>query len=60
LYYAYVRPLLEYGDIVWCNIPNNLTKELENINLEAARIVTGVTKLVSINKLYIDTGWISL
>ena len=33
---------------------------MENIQLEAARIVTGSTKLVSINALYIETGWETL
>lgn len=40
---------------------DNCTKyeeeELEKTRLEAARIVTGTTKLVSIDKLYIETGW---
>ena len=60
LYFAYIRPLLEYGDVVWCNIPNYLMQRLENINVEAARIVTGATKLVSISKLYEDICWTTL
>ena len=35
-------------------------KRLENIQIEAARIVTGATKLCSKSKLYDDTGWESL
>ena len=60
LYFAFIRPLLEYGDIIWCNIPDILAKSLENINIEAARIVTGATKLTSIERLYEDTGWCTL
>ena len=30
---------------------------LEDIQIEAMQIVTGATKLCSIDKLYIDTGW---
>ena len=33
---------------------------LENVQYEAARIVTGATKLVSIEKLMNDVGWDSL
>ena len=32
----------------------------ENIQQEAARIVTGENKLASKNSLYIETGWIPL
>ena len=34
--------------------------ELEKIQVEAARIVTGATKLVSIDSLYTETGWETL
>ena len=33
---------------------------LEKIQLEAARIVTGATKLVSLEMLYKETGWETL
>ena len=35
-------------------------EKLEKINIEAARIVTGATKLVSINTLYNECGWETL
>lgn len=57
IYFSFIRPLLEYADIVWDNIPDYLTECLENIQLESARIVTGATKLCSKQKLYEDTGW---
>ena len=38
---------MEYGDIVWDNIPDYLKQFLESLQLEAARIVTGATKLTS-------------
>lgn len=57
LYFAFIRPILEYADIVWDNLPINLQEELEKLNLEAARIVTGLTKLCSKQALYSETGW---
>ena len=48
IYMAFIRPILEYADVVWCNITKYEEDELEKIQLEAARIVTGTTKLVSI------------
>jgi hypothetical protein len=31
--------------------------QLENVQVEAARIVTGDTRFVSLSNLYIETGW---
>ena len=52
IYITYVRPILEYSSVVWdgCTIEQrNLLEKLQN---EAARIVTGLTKSVSLNRLY--------
>jgi hypothetical protein len=35
----------------------SLNKKIENVQLEASRIVTGGTRLVSLNNLYMETGW---
>ena len=57
IYFSFVRPLLEYADVVWDNCTDYEFKALEKIQLEAARIVTGATKLVSFENLYNETGW---
>ena len=57
IYMSFIRPLLEYGDVIWDNNTSLLINKLESIQIEAARIVTGGTRLVSIDKLYIETGW---
>ena len=57
IYFTFIRPLLEYADIIWDNCTINETEDIEKIQLEAARIVTGTTKLVSIRELYQETGW---
>ena len=41
IYFSFVRPVLEYADIIWDNLPDYLIKSIESIQLEAARIVTG-------------------
>ena len=51
------RPLLEYADVVWGNCAQYEINELKNIQNEAVRIVTGVSKLVSIENLLKETGW---
>ena len=60
IYFSFVRPLLEYADIVWDNCSQYESNQLEQIQNEAARIVTGATKLVSINSLLHETGWETL
>ena len=35
----------------------SLNKNIENVQLEASRIVTGGTRLASHNNLYMETGW---
>ena len=52
IYTSFIRPLLEYGEITFDNCTQILKDDLESIQLEAARIVTGATKLVSHDKLY--------
>ena len=47
---------MEYGDIVWNNIPDYLKQSLESLQFEAVRIVTVVTKLTSRQLLYDETG----
>ena len=60
IYISFIRPLLEYADVVWDNCTQQEANELEKIQNEAARIVTGETKLASIQSLLSDTGWESL
>ena len=48
--------LMSYGTTV----RNNSVMKLKKIQLEAGRIVTGATKLVEIDKLYKELGWLKL
>lgn len=60
IYFSYILPVLEYADIVWDSLPIFFINKLELIHKEAARIVTGATKLVSTDLLYKDTCWETL
>ena len=60
IYFSFIRPLLEYADIIWDNIPEYLRDKLESMQIEAVRIVTRTTKLCSKQNLYKDTGWETL
>ena len=57
IYISFVRPILEYANIVWDNCTQYETNAIERIQLEAARIVTGATRLVSLDMLSKETGW---
>ena len=57
---SFVRPLLEYCDSVWDNATTESKKQLDAFHIEAARIITGATKLCSISLLLSDLGWESL
>ena len=59
-YTSFIRPILEYGDVVLDNCSQYEKQEIEKVQIEAARIVTGTTKLISLNLLYIEAGWDSL
>ena len=48
IYFSFIRPILEYGDVIWDNLSQELECQLDKVENEAARIVTDCTKLVSI------------
>ena len=49
---AFIRPFLENADVIWDNCSQYEKDESEKVQIEAARISTGATKLISINNLY--------
>ena len=60
IYTAFIRPLLEYGDVIWDNCAEYEKADLDKIQNEAARIATGATKLVSLYILSNEIGWETL
>ena len=60
IYTSYVRPVLEYSSVVWDGCEFEQRNSLEKLQNEAARIVTGLTKSVSLNRLYREYGWQTL
>ena len=54
IYTTFIRPILEYADVIWDNCSEK--QELEKIQIEAARIATGATKRISIRNLYTEIG----
>ena len=50
IYISFLRPVLEYSAVVWDDYTLYKKESLEKIQHEAARIVTGLTRSVSIEK----------
>ena len=60
IYISFVRPTLEYSNIVLDNCTQYEINAVERIQIEAARIDTRATRLVSFDILSKETGWESL
>jgi hypothetical protein len=60
IYISYLRPILEYASVLWDSCTNVEKETLEKMQYEAARIVTGLTRSVSIDKLLKEIAWVSL
>ena len=60
IYISFLRPLLEYSSVVWDNCTMSEKDRLEKNQIEAARIVTGITRSASTLDLYKEIGWLTL
>ena len=54
MYTPFIQPLLEYGGVVWGSCSNENKRFIEKIQVEPLRILTGGTKVCSLQKLYDD------
>ena len=60
MYFSFIRPVPEYSDVIWTNLSQHQKDQMEELQNEAARILSGCCKLVSISDLNIESGWESL
>ena len=44
MFLSYIKPILQYAGVLWGCCSTDNTDRLERIQLEAARIVTGLTR----------------
>ena len=59
LYFSFILPCLEYASVVWDGCTQT-DRDLESIQLAAARIITGAMSRTSHSKIYEETGWETL
>ena len=57
LYLVYIRPIFEYACEVRDNCGICYSNKLEQLQIEAARIVTGLPIFTKIEVIYAETGW---
>ena len=60
LYKLYVRPNLDYGDVVYQNQNSSLMSKLESTQYAAALAVSGAWRGINTDKLFEELGWESL
>ena len=60
MHVPYILPLLEYACELWHECCSRNADKLDQLKLEAARIITGLPKFASKESLYFETGWETL
>jgi len=59
-YLSFIRPIIEYGSILYDSCGKSDSSKLEGVQLEAARLVTGAKRGTSHSALYRELGWHTL
>ena len=59
IYLSFIRPLLEYGDVVWDKTPRHekYYTDLEKLQIDVMRTVCRCSNYSSKFLLYVDTHW---
>ena len=60
MYMSYLLPDVEYASVVWKGCSGQDSQTLQKVQNEAAPIVTGLTRSVSLENLYKECGWVTL
>jgi hypothetical protein len=57
IYFTYSIPLLEFACELWDGCTQQEYNKIEQIQHEAAKIITGLPKFSSLESLYFESGW---
>ena len=60
LYFSFIRPIMEYGDVVWQGASHSDLRKLDMVQVAAMRLVSGAPYRSNINSLYTELGWQNL
>jgi hypothetical protein len=57
LYKSFIMPHFDYADVIWDSCTDTLSNILEDLHLQALRIITGSVRGTSHHKLYEESGF---
>ena len=57
MYFSYVRSILEYADIVFCNTSQENLKQIDTIQKRAGKIVIGAIRCTPSDAIYKELSW---
>ena len=60
MFKSYILPILDYADVIWDNCTERQADALEQLQIDALRVITGSVRGTSHQSLYNDTGIIPL
>ena len=60
IYKSFILPTFDFADCIWDNITIELVSQLEKLNLDALRIITGLPRGTPHQIIYLESGFISL
>ena len=60
MYMSFLLSVVEYASVVWDGCSEQDSQTLQKIQNEAARLVTGLTRSVSLENLFKECGWTTL
>ena len=60
MYKSYILPILDYADVIWDNCTERQADTLEQIQIDALKVITGSVRGTSHLSLYNDTGFVPL
>ena len=56
IYVSYIRPILEYCDVIWDICTTNLFLDIKRLQNDCLRVMTGLTRYCRTDNLYLDSG----
>ena len=56
-YFSFIRPILEYGDVVWQGASRSDLCKLDTIQILAMRLVSGAPYRSNVQSVYNELGW---
>ena len=57
MYTSFIRPVLEYGNIIWDNCTESQVEQLEKVQKRAGRIISGAIVRTPTDIIYQELGW---